>query len=401
MTRFIAIPKHPPEAVTLTESIGGYSTAARAERIDGFRSIVGQQSGLLLSETLHTKHKLIATPDQHTPITGVTIIEGNSEAAEDLQNKLPDHEVIEDFNLELVAPTTDSDDSTDVASMSAWHMAAIKLKTARDSGYTGTGSGVGVAVLDTGVAPVEELEGRIIGAYEFDNDLKPVEISTKDTDGHGTGVAALIAGKTVGVAPGADIVNVITIPQRTGTYSNFLLAAEFIASRPEISVANISAGVPSWDPRIKPGIYALLNTYILPVVAVGNGGANSSRSPGNYSEVLSVGACREDGRVWAGSSSASRTFEGMNYTVPSLVAPGHRVTTCNGDGEFRLYSGSSLATPIVSGLAALIIEKYESITQFELREEIFEACTKLEATEPLRQGSGMAQLPLSFYHLGS
>ena len=308
MTRYVAIPKRRPGTAVLTEIPGGYTPTARAQRIDAFRNLVQAEEGLLLSENLVDKfkklkkHQLIATPDRQTPITGVTIIEGDAEAAEDLQNDLPDHEVIEDFDLELVAPSPADDEVTESASEIGWHIEAIKLRTARDSGFSGTGAGVGVAVLDTGVAAVDELEGRITASYEFDDALEPVNISAKDTDGHGTGVAALIAGKTVGVAPGADIVNFITIPHRTGTYSNFLLAAEFIAGQPEISVANISAGILSWEPRIKPGIRALLDTYILPVVAVGNEGANSSRSPGNYSEVLSVGACREDGRVWAGSS---------------------------------------------------------------------------------------------------
>ena len=403
MPRYIAIPKNRPDAAALAETPGGYTPKARAERIGLLHKFTSEDESLYLPKDLlkkFTEHKVIATPERNTPLTGVTIIEGGAEIVADLQNELPDHDIIEDFDFNLVAPNPAEGPPPPQDNIDRWHLEAINLGKARSGGFSGIGEGIGVAVMDTGIAEVDEIAGRIKSAYELDDDMNAIEILTKDTDGHGTGVAALIAGRTIGVAPGVDLMNFITIPQRRGTYSNFLIAAENIAQKPGISVVNISAGIIGWEPRIKPGIRALLDTYILPVVAVGNEGSDTSRSPGNYTEVLSIGAANKRGRVWSGSGSATMVPDLMRYTIPDAVAPGERVTTCNGDGEFRIFSGSSLATPIVSGIAALIIEKYPNITDLELREEIFEACEQLEGVTSARQGSGIVQIPTTLWFTG-
>jgi len=406
MARYIAIPRKRPAKPDPDSSAVGYSVKKRANRIASLRSSRLRNRELQLSESLVAKYelsstrKLLATPQRQTPLTGVTIIEGDAQDAEELQNELPDHEVIEDFDLFLVEPTPEAGPPPQEDNLDLWHLGAIALDKARNSGFQGVGQGIGVAVLDTGIAQVDELDGRIKDAFELDVNMKPVKIDTHDTHGHGTGVAALIAGKTVGVAPGVDLYNFITIPNRRGSYSNFVLATEFIAGQSGVAIANISAGVRGWDPRIMPGIEALLEAYILPVVAVGNEGSETSRSPGNYSNVLSVGATNKRGRIWSGSGSEEIHKVPPPYQVPNLVGPGARVTTCNGDGVFRVYNGSSLATPIVSGIAALILEQYEDITDTELREAIFGACLKLEHAEAERQGNGQVQLPSDMWFTG-
>ena len=404
MPRYIAIPRNLTSTAAPFETSGGYTPQARFDRIESVRKSKRKNKrmflpGALLQDLRKARNKGVVTPEREMPLTGVTIIDGDPEDAERLQNELPDHEVIQDFELELVAPTIVEAPTTNQESLDLWHLDAIAFDKARSAGFNGTGAGVGVAVLDTGVANVEEVSGRIKGSWELD-ELEIVATDTKDTDGHGTGVASLIAGKNVGIATGTDIYNVITIPHRSGCYSNFVIATEFVAGQPGISIVNISAGIVGWEPRIKAGVQALLDTYILPIVAVGNEGADTSRSPGNYSEVLSVGAANKRGRVWSGSGSGTIVHDSMSYTVPDVVAPGERVTTCNGAGEFRVFNGSSMAAPIVSGIAALIIEKYPNISDHELRDEIFEACLRLENAPPLRQGTGMVQMPTTLLFTG-
>ncbi len=80
--------------------------------------------------------------------------------------------------------------------------------------------------------------------------------------------------------------------------------------------------------------------------------------------------------------------------------PHHGGVEKNGAGEFRVFNGSSLATPIFSGIAALIIEKYPDIRDHELREEIFEACLQLENVPTVRQGAGMVQVPTALWFTG-
>lgn len=327
LTRYIAIPKIRERFEGTSELPRGYSSIVRSERIETLSNQGLQDERLRMSEQLAVKieegreqgYRIVATPSRQTPITGVTIIEGDPSVAEDLQNDMPNHDVFEDFELNLISPTVTDGAEVGRDEIDAWHVETVKLKSARGMGFSGSGEGVGVAVLDTGITKVAELANSICAAYEIDQNMNIKEIATKDTNGHGTGVAALIAGKTVGIAPSAKLINIITTPHGRGTFSNFLAATEFTARQPNISIANISAGIRDWEPRIKPGIQALLDTNVLPVVAVGNEGVNSSRSPGNYSEVLSVGASRENGRVWSGSGSVERSFEGMNYSLTWLL----------------------------------------------------------------------------------
>ena len=90
---------------------------------------------------------------------------------------------------------------------------------------------------------------------------------------------------------------------------------------------------------------------ILPVFAVGNEGPGTSRSPGNYSEALSVGASDEDDLV-ADFSSSQQFRRPGDPRVPDIVAPGVGVISTVPGGGFAEKDGSSMATPHIAGLAA-------------------------------------------------
>ncbi|XYD11673.1 S8/S53 family peptidase [Methylobacterium sp. NMS12] len=253
-----------------------------------------------------------------------------------------------------------------------------------------------VGVCDTGIEEVDELQGRIRGAYRIDRTLNRVEPTerSRDTQGHGTHVAGLICGATVGVAPAAQVENIIMIPGGSGNLSDFILAIEHVAQQPHISVLNMSAGIPGYNGEMQPALDALRRVGVLSVIAIGNEGRNTSRSPGNYRSVLSVGASNEAGHVAAFSGGGQMMVDGMTYAVPDCVAPGEQVTSCVMDGGFEAWDGTSMATPVVSGLAALLIERDPSITIAELEDQILSACIKLEAPEA-RQGAGLVQYPAS------
>ena len=98
-----------------------------------------------------------------------------------------------------------------------------------------------------------------------------------------------------------------------------------------------------------------------------------------------------DGAVLAADSvtaSGTVTAAGHSYKVPDLVAPGEAIYSCDMDGGYDAWDGTSMATPIVSGIAALLLEEDPHITVTDLTEELMERCHDLGAPED-RQGRGL------------
>ena len=179
----------------------------------------------------------------------------------------------------------------------------------------------------------------------------------------------------------------------TGMLSDFVSALEFVAGDPEISILNMSAGIRGYRGGMRTAIESVMQTGVLPVIAIGNEGRNTSRSPGNYPQVLSVGASTKDNKVASFSGGGTMVLEPQSYGIPDLVAPGDGVTSCVMNGGFESWSGTSMATPLVSGLAALIIERNPTITVADLQEELLGAVRRLPGVPVARQGEGVAQLP--------
>ncbi len=337
----------------------------------------------------------ISHGERSTPVTGTVIVEMPDAEAERLRREVRDVSVMRDQALELIRPERATLGRIhQVTTEELWHLRAIGLDAARSDGFQGSGSGVTVAVLDTGIdATHAELTGKVDGAYTFNVQSWQAEAqaSSIDTEGHGTHVAGLICGTTIGVAPGARVINGMMLPQGVGKLSNFILALEWAAQRPEVQIVNMSAGLPGYLPEMREAVADLLSVGVLFICATGNEGRNRTRSPGNYIEALSVGAVDSRGRVASFSSSGILVADHHQYIVPDLVAPGEAVYSSVMGGGYEAWNGTSMATPIVAGVAALILEKYPEITVIELEEAILSTCSSL-ASSPDRQGRGLLQV---------
>jgi subtilisin family serine protease len=385
-------------AAGLSLALRSLSTASRASQLQEVSALRANDPGIKeLSKAVKDCHgKVVHGGEKSTPVTGARIVEMSDKAAEQLRSQHPDLIVQRDQPISLIDPVRHQGTKKTAAKVDTWHLRAVEVEQARARGFTGSGDGVTVAVLDTGVDSHPEIKGRISNAVTFDVKTwkaKPQK-PTKDTDGHGTHVTGLICGKTVGAAPGAKVFSGVMIPGGMGMLSDFILAIEWAGQQPEVQILNMSAGIPGWEPGMQAVVADLLRIGVLPVIAVGNEGRNHSRSPGNYVDVVSVGATDKNNRVSSFSGGGRRrSADGHEYVIPDLVAPGEGVFSCVSSGGYEAWDGTSMATPIVSGIAALILEKYASTMRVsDMFEALFESCFDLGVAAE-RQGYGLLKLP--------
>ena len=335
----------------------------------------------------------IITSPEKPGVAGTAIIEMSEEEAAKTQQQLPEFSILKDQPISLIQPdkiTSSFKQEKDLKNEDLWHLNAIKHSLPAEV----TGKKITIAVLDTGIdSSHPSLRGKIVKAVEFDLKNKQVKEldNSLDTEGHGTHVAGLICGTRIGVAPEATVINGLMIPKGKGTLANFIIALKWAANNPEISIVNVSAGIPGFFRDMEDIISEMLAVGVLPVCASGNEGRDRTRSPGNYRSVLSVGASNKHNRVASFSSSGTLTVNNTIYSVPHLVAPGEAVYSSVVQGGYEAWNGTSMATPIVSGVAALLLEKYPDLTVLDLREELLNRCQALEQPKE-RQGLGLIQV---------
>lgn len=126
--------------------------------------------------------------------------------------------------------------------------------------------------------------------------------------------------------------------------------------------------------------------------AVGNEGPGTSRSPGNYPEALSVGASDDDGVV-ADFSSSQRFRRGRDPIVPDLVAPGVNTISARPGGGYQAMDGTSMATPHIAGLAALLFEARPAASAADVERAIFKSSVLGGGMVPERANRGLPNGP--------
>ncbi len=400
MSIYIVQPRSPLANSTIELISTRLAPASRQAQVEEILALrredpVDQDIQRWIEESLPHGVTRISHNDQHGGISSMTVVDMPDAEADRMRQELPDILIVRDRPLDLIHPRQSAVAATDtVSTADLWHLRAIGLEAARAQGFTGTGQGITVAVLDTGVdATHPELVGKITATYGFDVAQWQVHRLEKaeDTHGHGTHIAGIIGGKTIGVAPGVDIISGIMLPSGQGRLSDFVLALEWVGTQPEIQIVNMSAGIAGYLPEMRPAVETLVTVGVLPVVAVGNEGRNRTRSPGNYIEVISVGAMTREQRVASFSGGGILVAENHQYIVPDLVAPGEQIYSSIVGGGYAAWDGTSMATAVVSGVAALMLEKYPDITVTDLEEALVLSCTDLGIPED-RQGRGLIQI---------
>lgn len=281
----------------------------------------------------------------------------------------------------------------------------IESRWAHNNGYYG--NRVGVAIVDTGIGLHKDFtEGgnRVIAFKDF--------ISGKtepyDDNGHGTHVAGIIGGngysskgKYMGIAPACNFIIIKVLDHRgDGNISDVLAGLQWIIDNREkynIRVVNISVGTSAKDSLdenslLVQGVNAVWDSGIIVVVAAGNNGPGpmSISTPGISRKVITVGSSDDNVSVEVFGSRA-KDYSGRGPTPycikkPDIVAPGSNIISCNinrysskvrGKSQryqendypmmYTIKSGTSMATPVVSGAIVLLLSVHPELNNKEVK----------------------------------
>ena len=313
--------------------------------------------------------------------------------------------------------------------------ATVGADVAQRSGLDGTG--IAVAVIDSGITDNPDLHDPSTGQSRvvYSESFVP-GTDTADYYGHGTHVAGIIAGNAqqsggrnnpsaiYGVAPRARLVNLRVLDSNGSGQDSYVIAAlqRAIALKDvyNIRVVNLSLGRPVFesytqDPLCQ-AVEAAWNAGLVVVVAAGNQGRNNKyhthgygmiSAPGNDPDVITVGAMNTMGTPAKGddliASYSSKGPTVLDHVVkPDLVAPGNRIASLLVRGStldvkfktdevsptaygaastaakayFKL-SGTSMATPVVSGAAALLIHQDSTLTPDVVKARLMKTADKV------------------------
>jgi serine protease AprX len=297
-----------------------------------------------------------------------------------------------------------------------------------------TGSGVDVALIDSGVAPVEGLSdpGKVINGPDLSFESQSSSTRYLDTFGHGTFMAGIIAGydgtlsngslsdSYNGVAPNARVISLKVADARGNTdVSQVIAAIDWVVQHRKdpgmnIRVLNLSFGTPSLQSYLlDPLAYAAEVAWrkgIVVVVSAGNDGTGTGKmlNPAQDPFVLAVGAEDSGGTPSIGDDVIPAfSTRGDGVRNPDVVAPGNSLQglrvpgsyidtqyggTAAFEGRYFRGSGTSQAAAVVSGAAALLLEQRPWLTPDQVKALLTGTATALPAAEKQAQGHGLVDV---------
>ncbi len=273
----------------------------------------------------------------------------------------------------------------------SWALERLHVPQLWDKGLTG--DGILIGHLDTGIdATHPALDEAIDSFAEFDAIGRLVAGSQMTDSGfHGTHTAGILVGRpyqgvTFGIAPGAKLAAGMVI-EHGDTAARVIAGLEWCIGQ-GVRIVSLSLGVRQYEPLFSRIFQLLRQRNILPVAAIGNEGAQTSRTPGNLPEVLSVGAMDQTDQIWFNSSS-QQLSEKHRRIVPTVIAPGVTIWSSVPNGGLRGLSGTSMAAPHVAGLAALLMQHRPDATVDQVEKAILASCSRPDAISILRGNKGV------------
>jgi serine protease AprX len=279
--------------------------------------------------------------------------------------------------------------------------------------YKLNGTGVVVAVLDTGINPHIYLDGsRIV----YNQSFVPVENYT-DLNGHGTAVAGIIGasgGTAMGVAPNVTFLNLKVLDKNGKGEENWLIQAIDEAlnnsRHPRANIISLSLGDANGNSNdaMCDAVNKAWESNVIVVAAAGNEGGDfwntyyeTINSPGLAAKIITVGSA--GGYPYTSISSfSSRGPTDDKRAKPDIVAPGENLLTLSRDGiNTRYFSGTSASTPVVSGAIALLLDDNSNV--FWVSPNTIKAALMMTAKDlglnPFSQGAGLINISRAYEYL--
>jgi subtilisin family serine protease len=243
-----------------------------------------------------------------------------------------------------------------------WNLDIMDNLTNGYYSYSYTGENVIAYVIDSGITQDAEFENRILKGMSFN----PYGNLTNDCLGHGSHVASLIGSKTYGVAKRVKIVPVKVFDCIGTTLISTIIQAIYWVIKQPKGIVNLSIGG-SYNPILNRAIIDLIDAGFIVVVAAGNNGGNAcDYSPSSESSAIVVGCFN------ALNGVCSYSNEGNCVT---LYAPGDSILGVRNTGGVVSKSGTSMASPHASGVAATVYQKYPGIIQSDMKKILISMST--------------------------
>ena len=218
------------------------------------------------------------------------------------------------------------------------------------------GEGIKVGVLDTGIALEHpDLKSAILEARDFTRSPS----QAYDAQGHGTHVSGIIAARRnangiVGVAPESKIIMAKVLnDEGTGTSADIVAGIRWAVAT-GADILSMSLGSPEPDEEIHQALLLAISKGVFVITAAGNEGPDLDTVgyPAGFPEMVAVGSIDRQKKLSSFSSRGRQV---------DIVAPGDQITSCYPPRSYAVLSGTSMATPFVSGVVALMLAKHRKL----------------------------------------
>ncbi|MGH2783693.1 MAG: S8 family peptidase [Actinomycetota bacterium] len=324
----------------------------------------------------------------------------------------------------------------DVSTDRALHVRSASFASAPDTAFPHevgavdawpqtTGRGVGVALVDTGVAPVPDLLDHLVAVADVTPEKNPL-----DRFGHGTFMAGLLAGdgtssegRYTGVAPDASLVSIkVAVSDGSTTLGTVLAGLQLVHGARHmfnirvvlLAMSAPSTVAPERDP-LSRALRKLWDDGIFVVVPAGNDGPGSGTvdSPGNDPMLMTAGAVDDLGTNDVSDDAVvdwtSRGPTTWGAAKPELAAPGAHIVSLRapgssidvqnpaarvGDAYFR-GSGTSMSAAITAGVATLVLSSEPELTPDQLKQRLISDATPLPGAPSAAIGAGVVHASVS------